>query len=109
MKPYGQTTQKVTGNNTNVVEAAKCNGEYITQICYQQNMIPMNTWKRAPLDAEDKIELRDRKTKEQTLNQIQPRNRNTWISPSGQISRQIDYIIINHAYRNIVTRTWPIQ
>jgi len=69
----------------------------------------MNTWKRAQLDTEDKKELRNSKTKEQSLNKIQTRNRNTWISPNGQISRQIDYIIINHAYRNIVTRTWPIK
>ena len=72
-------------------------------------MIAMNTWKRAPLDTDDKQEIKNSQNKEETLKQIQTRNRNTWISPNGQTSRQIDYIIINHAYRNIVTRTWPVQ
>jgi len=33
----------------------------------------------------------------------------TWTSPNGQQQRQIDYIMINHKYRNTVSRAWAIQ
>ena len=34
-------------------EAEKGNGKSISTICYQENMIPMNTWKKAPLTKEE--------------------------------------------------------
>ena len=43
------------------------------------------------------------------MNKINQDKLTTWISPDGKQQRQIDYILINHKYRNTVTRTRAIQ
>ena len=70
-------------------------------------MIPANTWKQAPLATDEKeaigkfhIQKKRRKSK---------KNLNTWISPDGQVRRQIDYVMIDQTYRNTVRRACAIQ
>ena len=46
--------RRIIGRYTINPEAEKGNGKHISKICYQENMIPVNTWKRAPLTKEEK-------------------------------------------------------
>ena len=69
-------------------------------------MIPMNTWKRTPLTKNDKQRIKKAANTEEIIKTIKQEQQTTWISPGGKTKRQIDYIMINHRYRNNVTRAW---
>ena len=89
--------------------AGKGNGKAIRNICCQENMIPMNTWKKAPLTKEEKQQIRQSTNKELHRNEIELNNINTWTSPDGQVLGQIDYIMINNKYRNAVRKACAEQ
>jgi len=101
-------THKIIGHHVNVTHAEKGNGAMISKICYEKQLIPMNTWKRAPLTEQENMKSKTTNIPDY-LKRKREINRNAWISPNGQVKRQIDYIAINYAYRNIVKRAWAVQ
>ena len=109
IKENGETNTKIIGPNRIQDKAEKGNGRQSSQICMQQHTIPMNTWERAPLTKEEKRYIQEQPDPVTAKKQIERDNLNTWISPGGKTTRQIDYITINHKYRNCVQRAWPIQ
>jgi len=96
--------RKIIGPYTKQKYAENDNGTSISKICYQENMIPVNTWKRTPLTKQEKRDPAKQRTW-RNKKQIGNNNLNTWVIQNGQIQRQIDYIIINNRYRNMVTTT----
>ena len=71
------------------------------KICYNEHMIPMENREGEPLTIE-KVEIKNIANPVLAELQIAHGNKNTCASPVGEIKRQIDYIMINHAYRNTV-------
>merc|ERR1712112_602583 len=70
-------------------------------------MVPMNTWKRAKLQPREKT---NQKTQIQKNKQdILKKHTITWESPDGKTTRQIDYLAINHRYRNSVRKAYAVQ
>jgi len=67
-------------------------------------MIPTNTWKQPPLSPKAKQDIKQSQTPQETRQQIEYNDQNTWISPNGQIRRQVDYVLVNQRYRNTATR-----
>ena len=54
--------RRIFGPYVKQEKAEKGNGRAISYICYQENMIPMNTWKKAPLTKEEKETIKNKKT-----------------------------------------------
>ena len=104
IKHEEEKQRRIIGPHTKQKGAEKGNGKQVTQICYAGNMIPMNTWKTPPLTKEEKYEIKQSYEPWKTRQHIQHEHTNTWISPNGQIARQIGYIMINQKYRNAVKR-----
>ena len=68
-------------------------------------MMPMTTWKKPNLSKQDKWKQQPEKTdKTQWEEQNREKYLTTWTSPNGKTNRQIDYIMINAKYRNIVRK-----
>jgi len=67
----------------------------------------MNTWKRPPLNKQEKTTLIQhikKGTYGETLKQLQKQKIITWASISNKIERQIDYVVINRRFRNSVRK-----
>ena len=68
-------------------------------------MMPMTTWKKPNLSKQDKRKQQPEKTDSiQWEEQNREKYLTTWTSPGGKTNRQIDYIVINAKYRNIVRK-----
>ena len=85
------------------------NGHKFAHVCHQANAIPMNTWKRPKRAKQEKHRIEKSKTPAQTSREIQTEQPATWTSPDGKTARQIDYLAINHRYRNTVRKSQAIQ
>ena len=46
---------------------------------------------------------------EKTKQDIQKKHTITWVSPDEKTARQIDYLAINHRYRNSVRKAYAVQ
>jgi len=71
-------------------------------------MMPVNTWGRPQLKKHDQQRIAKKADAATILETIKQEQTTTWISPDGETHRQIDYIVINHKYRNTVTKAWTI-
>ena len=103
-----ETPQRIIGPYTKGRKAEIGNGRAISNICSQEIMMPMKTWKKHPWQKKKKRN-HAKYPSGGTKTHIEQNNINTWTSPDGQTRRQIDYIVINHNYRNSVTRAWADQ
>jgi len=72
-------------------------------------MIPMNTWKRAPLTKLEKQQIKQPLDPIEQQKQTHKNKTHTWIHPTGHMARQIDYIMVNNRYRNTDRRAWAEQ
>ena len=72
-------------------------------------MIRRNNCKGAPFAGQEKKEIDTHEQPEGKQEIIQHAHINTWICPDGKNRRHIDYIAINHKYRDTVKRDWGVQ
>ena len=93
---------KIIGPHTNNSSPEKGNGVKMANLRRQHLMIPMNTWKRAKIHPRKKQIQESYEPEKQK--DIEKQNTITWVSPDGKTTRQIDYISINHRYRNAVIK-----
>ena len=68
------------------------NGKRLQDICAQNDLIPMTTWRTQP-----------RQTKREA------EDISTWVHPCGTIKTQIDYIMVNQKYRNFARKAHVVQ
>lgn len=97
--------QNIIGPYTRIENTEKGNGADLQRICRQHQMIPMTTWKQPELYKQDKWKRQpDNTDRTQWEEQNREKYLTTWTSPGGKTNRQIDYIMINAKYRNMVRR-----
>ena len=80
----------VIGPHTNQAANEDENGKALHKICADNNLRPMNTWRRGK---KRKGEKGEGETDDDNT---------TWISPNGNIRRQIDFIIVRTRFQNTV-------
>ena len=92
------------GPYTKIKHIEKGNGADLHRI-FNQQMIPMATWRKQKIHKQDKWKQKTGTlTKEACGGENREKYLTTWTSPNGNISRQIDYIMINAKRRNIVKK-----
>ena len=97
--------QSIIGPHTRMENTEKGNGADLQRICRQHQMIPMTTWKRPELNKQDKWKRQpENMDRAQWEEQNREKYLTTWTSPDGKTSRQIDHIMINAKYRNMVRK-----
>jgi len=94
---------KIVGPYTNKECPEKGNGIKFIQQCLQHQMIPMNTWERAKLTNKKNTNKKSTSPRNHK-NEINKNKTITWASPDGKTTRQIDYLMINHRYRNAIRK-----
>ena len=80
----GTKIAKIIGPETHSKNTEKGNGISFRNICLKQTMCVTNTWYKEKKRNKDKNA--------------------TWISPDGKTKRQIDYISINHKFKNAINK-----
>jgi len=108
-KKHPEKYDKIIGPYTNHTSPEKGNGVKMKNICKQHHTIPMNAWKRAKLRPKEKKQINESPDPKKSKIEIQKKHTITWVSPDGKTTRQIDYIAINHRYRNAVKRAYAVQ
>jgi len=75
---------KIIGKQTKQQKQRQEMEKSLKNICRNQHMIPMNTWKRPPLTKHDKQRIAKKADTATILETIKQEQTTTWISPDGK-------------------------
>ena len=99
--------EKTVGPHTKAGRKEKGNGTQLRMACQKQRTIPMETWETPKSAKQDKWKQQkpnEDMARERWGSEIRGEYATTWTIHDGDISREIDYIMINAKHWNVTRK-----